>query len=378
VGNYGAGPYGAGNYGIGGRYSFAARDAALHAARRVLGFRFEVYDDTGLLRADVSPSVLAASIEYNTEAQIRRTARFTFADTSAINWLSDQIKPFVQFLMPDGFWLEYPCGVFVLSSPSRKESGGFVTREVAAYDRAQILVDSKVTTLTAYSGNYIGAVASILADAGITDMNLTATTLSMPVTLDWEAGTPRLKIINDLLAKINYRPLYFDANGFARAVPFVDPSSRPADRSYADDALSIVAQGAEQQLDLFGVPNQIVGVVSQPDRAVLTSAYTNTSAGSPTSTVNRGRTIVQFENNLDAPDQPTLDAIVFQHAWAASQVYEEIHFDTGIMPLHGDLDVLEFVHSVLGTSGNYLEVAWGFNLAAGELMHHTARKTVSI
>ncbi|HHY95075.1 MAG TPA: hypothetical protein GX513_08715 [Firmicutes bacterium] len=352
---------------------------ALHAASRVLSFRYELLDSQGRKKADLA-GVLGGRIEYNSLAEIKRTATFTLEDSAEVNYLSDRIKPWVRLRMPDGGWAEWPQGVFLLTTPPRRVSrAGVVTREVQAYDLLQVLVDDKLADRYTVSvgTNYIAAVKAVLDGAGLTRQNLTPTDKTLPADRDWPPGTKKLSIVNDLLGSINYKSLWIDENGTAVAEPYRSPAERAPEYTYRDDEASVIFPEVGQSLDLFGVPNKWVLVVSQPDRTVLTSTYTNNNPDSPTSTVSRGRAIVDYRE-VDAADQASLDAMAARIAFEASQVYEQVEFETAIMPFHSDSDVIELHYTKLGIAHKYSEVAWGFDLKAGARMYHRVRRVITV
>jgi len=353
--------------------------AVLHSASREIRFRYDLLDGTNVFKRTLT-NVLSGHVENNTFADIKRTAKFTLQDDGAINFLSDRIQPFALLKMPDGNFVSWALGVFMLSSPKRKsDTTGHVIRDVDAYDLLQVLKDDKVTDrYTVPAGaNYIAALKTLLDGAGLTSQNLTACASVLPVSLDWPPGTAKLQIANDLLSTINYKSLTIYEVGQAVAQPYVLPSARAGDYTYVDDSLSVTFPEVEQSLDLFGVPNKWVLVVSEADQATLTSAYTNSNPASPTSTVNRGRTIVNFGTETGV-DQPTLDAKVQRLAFEASQVYEEVALETAIMPMHSDNDMITLTFSALGISANYSESSWAFDLQAGAKMKHIVRKVVTI
>lgn len=353
---------------------------ALHASRRIISFRYELLDSGNKKKADLT-NVIDGSVSYDSLAEIKRTARFTIREDGTINFLSDRIKPYARIKMADGGYAEFPLGVFLLTTPPKKtDQKNVVIREVEAYDFLQILVDDKVTDrYTVTSGtNYITAVKALLDGAGLTAQNLTSTTKTLPTARDWEPGTTKLRIINDLLGAINYRSLWFDENGIAVAQPYVSPSDRASEYTYKDDDESVIFPDVEQSLDLFGIPNKWVLVVSEADRAPLVSTYTNSNPNSLTSTVSRGRTIVDYRPNQEAPDQATLDALAARIAYESSQVYEIVSFYTAIMPMHSDSDVYTLEFSTLGISAKYSETSWSFDLKAGAKMEHRIRRVVSV
>ena len=361
-------------------YTAAEVIQALHSAKRHIAFKYDWLDNTNKLKGQLT-NVLAASVANNAFADIKRTANFTIRDDDTINFLTDRIRPWVRLKMPDGGWAEWPQGVFILSTPPKNiDASGVVTREVEAYDLLQLLVDDKVadrTTVTA-STNYITAIKTILEAAGITQHNLTATSITLPAARDWAPGTSKLQIMNDLLGAINYRSLFFDELGYAIARPYVAPSARDSEYTYADDDLSVIFPELEQGLDLFAIPNKFVCVCSESDRVALVSTYTNTNADSLTSTINRGRTIVDYRENVEAADQASLDAIVARVAFEASQIYEQVTFSTPIMPMHSENDCLTLVFSGLGISDKYIESNWECELKVGGRHKHKIRKVVVI
>ncbi|MEJ8546634.1 hypothetical protein [Brevibacillus borstelensis] len=353
---------------------------ALHAPHRSLRFRYELLDKQNQLKANLS-GVLSGKVSYQSLAQIKRTATFKLREDSSINFLSDRIKPYVLLRMSDGGWTEWPLGVFVLSTPPRRVDGaGVITRMVEAYDLLQVLVDDKVDdryTVTRGT-NYIAAVKTLLDRSGIAGQNLTATDKTLPSDRDWDPGTTILSIINDLLGAVNYRSLWFDEHGIAVAQPYVTPASRASEYTYRDDDKSVIFPDVEQSLDLFAVPNKWVLVVSEPDRPPLVSTYTNSNPESPTSTVSRGRTIVDYREYEEAADQSTLDARAQRIASEASQVYESVEFETAIMPMHSDMDCLTLEFTALSISDKYIETSWEFDLRAGARMRHRIRKVVNV
>jgi len=353
---------------------------ALHASNRTMSFRYELLDKQNQFKKHLD-NVLSASVANNALAQINRTATFSLREDGSINYLSDRIKPYARLKMSDGGWVEWPLGVFVLSTPPRKtDISGIVIREVEAYDLLQVVLDDKVDDrYTVTSGtNYITAVKTLLDSAGLTGHNLTATSKTLPADRDWQPGTTKLEIINDLLRAINYRSLFMDENGGAVAQTYVSPSDRASEYTYKDDHDSVIFPEVEHSLDLFEVANKWVLVVTEPDREPLVSTYTNTSSNSPTSTVNRGRTIVDYREYQEAADQSSLDARAKRIAFEASQVYEHVDFETAIMPMHSDSDIYTLEFSKLGISAKYSEHTWSFDLKTGARMKHRIRRVISI
>ncbi|GAA4082755.1 hypothetical protein [Actinomadura miaoliensis] len=275
-------------------------------------------------------------------------------------------------------FVEWPQGVFLLSTPTREaDASDVVTRDVEGYDQLQVYSDDLVVDrYTVAAGTaYTTAVSTLL---GSIAKRITPSAATLPTAREWEPGTSKLKIINELLSAINYESLSFDEDGVAVVEPYVSPAERHAEYTYADDAVSVMTPEVSQEFDLFNIPNRWVLVVSDPDRPPLTAVYTNNDPASPTSTLRRQRIITDFRTEEDAADQAALNAKAARLAFEASQVYEAIEFTTWIMPIHSGNDVYKIVYGPLAVNATYAEQSWEMPLKAGSQMKHRARRVVSI
>src|SRR5690606_30012693 len=122
----------------------------------------------------------------------------------------------------------------------------------------------------------------------------------------WEAGTSKLRIVNDLLAAIDYNSLWVDGQGNFRATPYVRPAARSITysilndesgaalvRELADGQESIYLDEWSRDRDVYGVPNKVVAVATGTgDEEPLVGVATNEDPASPFSEPSRGRWIV--------------------------------------------------------------------------------------
>lgn len=351
---------------------------------RKFTFRYDLLTSANVYKSAIT-NMTSASVALDWQSDIKRTATFTLTDLGGIDFLSDRIKPWIRLhLAPYGAldYVEWPLGVFLLSTPSRSvDEDGVVIREVQGYDALQIFTDDKVTArYTAAAGSVVTTLVSTLL--GSITQNVTVSSSVLPIAKEWEPGTPKLTIINELLAQINYDSLFFDEVGTAIVKPYVAPSVRAEEWTFADDTDSIILTDVEQTLDLFSVPNRWTIVVEDPDRIALISTYTNTDPSSPTSTVRRGRFIdynsKQANDTIDAVDQTTLDAKVARKAFEDSQIAEKISYSTGLFPLSSTNDVYRLRFGDLAINDKYRELSWSMELKAGQAMSRTAQRIVSV
>jgi hypothetical protein len=369
-------------------YTNAQILAQLQAPQRTWDFEYKIFDISGAYRGDIN--VESCSIANNDLADIKRTANLSIAevDAAAINFASDRIQPLIKLRMPDAGWQIWPMGMFLMASPTQVHAGlEVVPRAITAYDLGIILREDLVTgAYTVLAGTkYTDAINAVLFSAGLPAASISPSPSLLTATKEWDPGTSKYVIVNDLLNGINYASLSFDGNGIPVAIPYLDPASAPSIYNYAIGVNGVVVpdNGISETLDLSSVSNVFVLYVNSPDTdptgapITLISTYTNSNPSSPTSTVSLGRNIVSYQEVTDIADQATLDAAAKAAAQSASQVYSQVEFTSGMMPIHTTADVMT-VDWGSGTAPKYRETEWDLDLVAGGLMTHKVRKVVSV
>jgi hypothetical protein len=384
---------------------------------RVVKFRYDLLDRQERKKGELL-RVRSGEVSMNAFNTIKRTAKFTledeYVDTRTyytwkdvndstwvdlgaslyedlwtvekesalkVDWLNDRIQPFAMFKMPDGGWIEFSLGIFLLSSPTKKDESGFVVRTVEAYDGLIILDQDKFTERTYFPAGttYEKAVTDILKSAGITKINIDIPSgAKLPNDKEYATGDSKLSAINDLLDSVNNTPLWVDSGGYFRSSPYERPDEKAIGYTYSDQELSIIVEGVEEELDIFDVPNSWVVTVSNPEGESMTARRDNTNINSPTSIPSRGRRIVDFRQVDDIASREALNAYVERIASEASQVYGKVTFETPIMPHHEYYDVIELKYAPLGIDDRFSETSWTIKLEAGAMMTHEARRVVSI
>ncbi len=361
-------------------------DEVLRALRGIDGhrewkFRYELLTSGGVRIRDLD-NVLGGSIANDYTAEIKRTAKFLIQDDNSINYLSQRIRPWAGIAMPDGTFMEWPMGVFLLTSPKRSvDIAGVVVRDVEAYDQQMVLIDDVVTARYYVGPNveYTAAVSELLANTpGISGYSIISSNTRTPAALEWEPGTSKSQIIGDLLAAINYEGLWFDSNGTARAAPYISPADRDAEFTYQTDDVSTILPDAEVDVDYYRVPNRWVLIVSNPDQPPLRAEITNSSPFSPTSTINRGRVVTRVITDANAPNQAVLNDIAERYRDEDGQLFETVSFKSGLMPIHENGDVVDFAYFDLNVAGRFLELGWSLELVQGAEMEHKLRRTISV
>lgn len=366
--------------------------------------------------------IIEASVQYNKENSIRRTARFSLREDKRINWLTDRIKPYMMLRMADGVrqsskpvetwgdisiytweaakeflwgdfssgaaqtssryerWAQFPLGVYIPSTPSRHFDIS-ADYEVEAYDISVVLREDCVTDRAYFAAGtrYLDAVQALLVSAGIVQVMVTESAAVMAVDHEYEIGTSKLDIINQLLLEINYNTFMVNADGIGILSPYEEPSESKITIEYLQNQLSVIKPESDTELDLYNVPNVFVGIVSNPDYSknnmkfeYFRCEYVNDNPASALSTIQRGRRIVAVLKPNDIATQEDLEKYVRRQAFQASQVYETVQISTALMPVHGENETLSIRHPDI--NGVYEEVGWEMELTAGGQMSHTARR----
>jgi hypothetical protein len=361
-------------------YTAAQVDAALHAPSRQIRFRYHLLDAANGFKQELTNVLMGGTLTHDAFATIKGTAKFTIREDGSadIDYLSDRVRPFIDIRMPDGGWVAFNMGVFLLSSPSAADGDTGIVRSVDAYDTSVVLIEDIYGALFEISPgvNVVDTIVGILTDHNISSRIVpSAKTMGSVLTID--PGTTVQTVVGKLLDYVNYTSITYDGDGVAVAGPYVPPTPGVFVYTYATDALSVIVPGATEDLDLYSVPNRWIRVVSETDRDPMQSTFTNTNPASPTSTVRRGRVIVDYGTE-NVADQAALDAKVRLIAARASQVYAEVVFTTAIMPMHEDADDLQLIYDPLGISSTFREHSWEIQLSPGGNMTHKVRQSVSV
>lgn len=340
---------------------------------RTVSYRYELLDKNDMYQRELT-TVLECTINYDAESDLKVSANINMGDDADVDYANDRIRV-VCIVQCGGERREYPLWTFLLSSPARESDGTVAERDIEAYSKLQIYTDDKVESrhIVTRGTNIVNEVIRLL---GGKTYRIPDSALTLVTDREWEIGTSKLEIINDLLETINYTSLRVTADGYFETEPYVLPTDRPVDYAYIDDGVCLLGRSITDDIDLFSVPNVFVRYVDNPDAEPLRSVYINDNPYSPSSTVARGRRITSCEEVKDVADQATLDELTRRAASTASQIYSNVTFVTGAMPIHGDTNIIRLRHGLL--DGKYEEVAWELPCAAGEVMTHTVRKVVQV
>lgn len=256
-------------------------------------------------------TVTGGSFDLSIHNTIRTGGRLSCTPPAGIDWLRVRIQPWYT-ATAGGQQISWPVGVFIPAAPGTKHTGTGKSIDLELYDKLLVLDQDKTEeTYSVPAGTLVtNRVKELLASAGETRDAVVDSSETLRSPMVWEAGESKLRIVNDLLAAINYFSIAADGHGIFYAGPYVAPGSRGTAWTFTDDAASIYSPEFEHDADTFNVPNKYVAI-SRSDGEVpaLTTTATNEDPASPYSYQGRGRWITTVETDVEATSQAVLNAI---------------------------------------------------------------------
>lgn len=341
---------------------------------RSIKFRYDLLSKYEMKIGEISS--VRGSVSLNSLAEIKRTGRFTISEIDAkdIDFLNDRLRPVV--IIDDK---EYRLGTFLLPSPTRKTQKGIITRDIEAYDVLQILKEDRITNRLFYKkgSRYEDIIRQMVNSAGIKNVLLEKTDSVLKRDREFEIGTSKLDVCNQLLQETNYTSLFTDENGIVKAKKYILPNARKIEIPYLANEFNItVRDSTVDEYDLFNIPNVWVIIVSNGETEPMKAIYRNDNPADRTSTVARGRNIVDFREVSDIADQTTLNNYVKRVAYDSSNIFRKIQFETLINPVHGYGNCIYIEDKKLGIREKYIETMWEIPLEVGGRMKHAGRRIV--
>ena len=215
---------------------------------------------------------VSGSISFDSTNEIMRTCSLKAkrSEILDINTVDERIVPYFCVLAPNGRWLKYPLGVFIIN-PSAQLNNKSVYVSVQGFDLAQIALDIKLeNTATYMKGSVYTSSISNRLGAIYTNYDVVPdTSLTNLADVEYEIGSSEIETINAMLNAINYYPLYFDENGMAHAEPYIFPEDRMVQIQYSTDGKSIIYDGVSQSSNIFDIPNRFIRYTDDSDHEPL-------------------------------------------------------------------------------------------------------------
>jgi hypothetical protein len=289
---------------------------------------------------------------------------------------------------------ENPLGVYLISNAKEEWEATGRVWNIELLERTTVPEQDVVDESYAVpAGTLILAeVATILASCGEYIALNEASTLATSHAMAWEAGTSKLKIINDLLDTAGYNALWMDGYGNFKMTPRVLPADRSlkydllgVPREMRDGELSIYSPEWTRERDSFNVPNKVIAVQSAggEDEFALVGQWTNEDNSSPYSYVNRGRWIPHVLDSVETPEGTEAEIIAFLEARARATLVQMSAVQAQVKITHLPLpirvsEVMRFSHTKAGIDTKHVITGLELELRATGLMKSTLQEVISL
>lgn len=339
---------------------------------RTVDFRFNVLRNDAIVSE--LTAVSAPILRMDNSGDIKMSMSGDFEVNTAVNWLHDEVQP---VMIIDG--VETPLAVLLPATVSYMTDETSHAIHAELYDRCWKTKDSLTESIIHLAAglNYIEAVKQLLLQAGITLVQSTPTEAVLAEAReDWDIGTSRLAIINQLLSEINYNPLWFNFQGMAILEPASVPRAENIDHVLdASDIRSLVLPTVSREMDIFDAPNVFICVCSNADKTgPLVATAENTNPQSPLSIPSRGRRIARVfrvDNIADADELQLYANRLRNNSMIGAEVIE---IETALHPGYGAYDVTAVSYDEI--SAICAETAWEMELQTGGTMKHRMERVV--
>lgn len=289
---------------------------------------------------------------------------------------------------------ENPLGVFLVSSAKEQWEATGRVWDIELLDKCTVpsqdvvdqsyavaagtLILQQVRTILASSGEYIA----------INDSSTLATSSGMV----WEAGTSKLKIINDLLDTAGYNALWMDGQGNFQATPRVLPADRSITyellgipRELRDGAKSIYQPDWTRDRDSFEVPNKVIAVeaASGTNAGAIVGQWTNEDASSPYSYQARGRWVPHVLDSVEVPAGTNAEKLAFLNARARATLVQMSAVQAQVKVEHLPIpvrvsDVIQFAHTRAGVDARHVLTRIQLELNPLGMMQSNLQEVISL
>lgn len=308
------------------------------------------------LREDISDDLEGGQVTRGLYNTIHTACSLSI--TRELLWGVDLVRPYM--VLTDGVrTARFNVGVFALTTPERNVGATPETYDVSGFDRLYLLLREVGDSYTVAAGTEVlTAVRAVVTAAGLSGVLLdgSATGVTVPVARVWPLvadsnPTTYLRIINDLLASINYRSLFTDENGLYRSEPYVEPAARGPQFTFdADSATTIVGEDRRVVEDKWKRPNKWVFVnttlAGDPPPAPVEGAgiYTVNDTADQTARGLTWTSVVQYE----AASQTALVGLGNRRVADDKRVTSTLTLTVGPFPPLGHADIYTYRDVALG------------------------------
>jgi hypothetical protein len=327
------------------------------------------------------------NISINFDRDIIGSININLHDDADFDYISDVIRPWYVITYNEIDY-KFPLGTYLLFSPKRQSDGNFVERPAYGYDLLYALDQDKITASITYDEGEIvtDIIEDILDNVGSwVKYNIPSSSETLVEDASYEIGRSKLFIINSLLKKINYYPLWASGLGIFRSIPWSEVYTKSW--TFEDNNKSLYLPGVLQTINYTDVYNRVIIVARQltADTEPLYKSLTFEDIDMddyPLSYTSIGRYITKVfyseatsQSYVDSRAERELrkmteieESITYKHAFVSGR------FGDGL-PYQGD--AFRFKNELLGISNDYKIENMKIRLDTGKVVNSKIRRVIS-
>jgi hypothetical protein len=261
-----------------------------------------------------------------------------FLQLQEIDFSTERIKIYLQMLMADGGYAEWPRGEFLLGFPVERGSETGTRYEVLAYDKLKSLDDYGFENRYVIGGGtlYTAAISALLALVYLPGEYSvsTSSTATLPATTSFQVGDNLLDAVIKLATAINYGNPYSNAEGNVIVEEYVKPEFRAVDDFWdVDNGQSFLSWERELSSNYNETKNYVIAKSVNSKNGIISRAISiNNNSSHPTNIGRVGRRTFLYE--VQAADSGTLQQIADRKKIEVSMPVERFNTQSVYRPYY--------------------------------------------
>lgn len=335
-----------------------------------VSWRFDLINANKVI-GEIHPTKGEVSISHDVDGVVMRTLsgiKLDEVESADVDTLNDEVRVY----MLDEHGDDNPMGVFRFTGQTQELSSLDPLLHGDMGDRGVLLERSTERFYGVQTQVGIrSTIASVLRDAGITQLSVDPTAAIVEGSIGWDIGTSYGQILQDLCLLGGYYNPWFDADGICQVKQKVtDLNTAPVPVLVYAEGTNILRRTSTLSSDLLAAPNRFIVVSSGPTDYPIVGTY-DVPASAPYS--------IQARGGLVVPDVTSVQGVanVGDAAARAREIaqtklpFETLSFSSPVDPRHSAFDVVEYLGE------RWLETVWGMQLVAGGEMTHTLQRVIT-
>lgn len=308
-------------------------------------------------------NIVSWNLDLSATSRLGDSGSITLVEDKPIFYLGDRLKvtydPGVKGVEP------WNLGVFLFSEAGLKREPSHETQTVQLISKLAVLDDDALPhALTVPIGaKIITTVEAIINSTGETHVVYDESDAEAREPIQFEAGTSKLTVVNQLLDAAGYWAVHVDGDGNYRLTAYRPPAQRPVEFEFRAGDAAIHSGEWSRTEDLTGVPNRVIcRTAGTGDTHALVGLAFNLDLDSPLSYQRRGRWITRVYD-VEASSQKVIDQMAARRLASLGNPVAKIqmsHAPIPVMPRErvrfqsGGVDVTAIIQKTSISSPGYM------------------------